>query len=74
VPIVSLVDCLPRLFIINCSKPQSTLLAKIKIVPVQIKDGLFIVQQVVEKRITRGEKMHIIFIDLEKAYDSVPRN
>jgi hypothetical protein len=37
-------------------------------------DGLFTVQQVIKKRIARGEKTHMTFIDLKKAYDLVPKN
>lgn len=37
-------------------------------------DNLFTVQQLLEKKIARGEEVHIAFIDLLKAYDNVPRN
>jgi Reverse transcriptase (RNA-dependent DNA polymerase) len=36
-------------------------------------DNLFILQQLAEKRISIGEELHMAFIDLEKAYDTIPR-
>lgn len=36
-------------------------------------DNLFIIQQLTEKRRDKGEETHLAFIDLEKAYDSIPR-
>ena len=35
-------------------------------------DSLFTLKQVVEKRIARNMETHVVFIDLTKAYDSVP--
>lgn len=37
-------------------------------------DNLFVLQQVLEKMTAKGEEVHLAFIDLEKAYDSVPRS
>lgn len=37
-------------------------------------DGIYVVQQLIEKRTAIGEETHLAFIDLEKAYDSVPRS
>lgn len=37
-------------------------------------DNIFTLKQVIEKRVARNIDTHIIFIDLEKAYDSVPLN
>lgn len=36
-------------------------------------DNLFIIQQLIEKRNSRDEETHLALVDLEKAYDSVPR-
>ena len=35
-------------------------------------DGIFTVKQLVEKRLERGRSVHLTFVDLEKAYDTVP--
>lgn len=35
-------------------------------------DSLFTLKQVVEKRLDRGLQTHVVFVDLTKAYDSVP--
>lgn len=35
-------------------------------------DNLFSLKQISEKCIARGKELHVIFIDLKKAYDSVP--
>lgn len=35
-------------------------------------DNLFCIKQLIEKSLAHGSEMHIIFIDLKKAYDSVP--
>lgn len=35
-------------------------------------DNLFCIKQVVEKRSARDREVHLVFVDLEKAYDSVP--
>ena len=35
-------------------------------------DNLFVLQQILEKRISRNLSTHLIFVDLEKAYDTVP--
>lgn len=35
-------------------------------------DNIFIVRQLIEKRVARNLSTHLIFVDLEKAYDSVP--
>lgn len=37
-------------------------------------DNIFVLQQLVEKRIERNMTTHLMFVDLEKAYDSVPIN
>jgi hypothetical protein len=37
-------------------------------------DNLFVLQQLTEKQATVGEETHLALIDLEKAYDSIPRN
>lgn len=37
-------------------------------------DNLFTLQQIVEKKISTGEEIHLAFIDLEKAYDSIPQS
>lgn len=36
-------------------------------------DNLFTLQQIIAKRNSTGQDTHLAFIDLEKAYDSVPR-
>jgi hypothetical protein len=36
-------------------------------------DNLFILQQILEKRIGVNEETHLALVVLEKAYDSVPR-
>ncbi|XP_063929530.1 uncharacterized protein LOC135141885 [Zophobas morio] len=35
-------------------------------------DNIFVLQQIIEKRTSRNLPTHIVFIDLEKAYDTVP--
>lgn len=35
-------------------------------------DNVFVLQQILEKRISRNLSTHLVFIDLEKAYDTVP--
>lgn len=35
-------------------------------------DNLFCLKQIIEKRLERGRDVHLLFIDLTKAYDSVP--
>jgi hypothetical protein len=35
-------------------------------------DNIFMIKQVIEKQRTRNRDTHLIFIDLEKAYDTVP--
>lgn len=37
-------------------------------------DNLFTLQQLIEKKKTRDQEVHITFVDLKKAYDNVPRN
>lgn len=37
-------------------------------------DNLFVLQQVMEKKIAVDQEVHLAFIDLEKAYDSIPRS
>ena len=36
-------------------------------------DNIFSLKQIVEKRLSRSQESHIVFIDLKKAYDSVPQ-
>ena len=36
-------------------------------------DAIFVTRQITEKYIAKGKKLHWIFIDLEKAFDRVPR-
>lgn len=36
-------------------------------------DNLFILQQLIAKSIALGSEVHLAFVDLEKAYDTVPR-
>lgn len=36
-------------------------------------DNLFALQQISKKKISAGQELHMALIDLEKAYDSVPR-
>lgn len=35
-------------------------------------DNIFVLQQIMEKRMARNLATHLVFIDLEKAYDNVP--
>ena len=35
-------------------------------------DHLFCLTQLIEKRMTVGQELHLVFVDLKKAYDSVP--
>ena len=35
-------------------------------------DHLFCVTQIIEKRLAVGQELHLVFVDLQKAYDSVP--
>lgn len=35
-------------------------------------DHLFTVMQVIDKRLAINQEVHLLFIDLRKAYDSVP--
>src|SRR5699024_4747353 len=39
-----------------------------------IQDHIFTVEQVVEKVVTQGRDIYLGFIDMEKAFDNVPRN
>ena len=36
-------------------------------------DMIFVARQLVEKARERGESLYVLFVDLRKAYDSVPR-
>ena len=35
-------------------------------------DHLFCITQVIEKKMAVGQELHLVFVDLQKAYDSVP--
>jgi len=35
-------------------------------------DNIFCLKQIIEKRISVGREIHIVFVDLRKAFDSVP--
>ncbi|XP_049809026.1 uncharacterized protein LOC126252198 [Schistocerca nitens] len=35
-------------------------------------DHIFCLQQIIEKKMVRAQPIHLVFIDIEKAYDSVP--
>lgn len=37
-------------------------------------DHIFTIRQMMERMLTKGKEIHFIFIDLEKAYDTVPVN
>lgn len=37
-------------------------------------DHIFSIRQLIEKRITFQQPLHLVFVDLEKAYDNVPWN
>lgn len=37
-------------------------------------DNIFVIRQIAEKMMAKGKEVHMAFIDLEKAYDSVPIN
>jgi hypothetical protein len=37
-----------------------------------IKDKIFTIKQLIEKRKANNVETHLVFIDLEKAYDTVP--
>lgn len=37
-------------------------------------DGVFTLKNLIEKRTERGRAVHLIFVDLQKAYDTVPLN
>lgn len=37
-------------------------------------DGVFTLKNLIEKRVERGREVHLVFVDLQKAYDTVPLN
>ena len=37
-------------------------------------DGVFTIKNVIDKKIERGGSVHMAFVDLQKAYDTVPLN
>lgn len=37
-------------------------------------DHLFCITQVIEKKMAYGQELHLLYVDLPKAYDSVPLN
>ena len=38
------------------------------------QDLIFTFRQIMEKKIEYGKELHVCFVDLEKAFDRVPRN
>jgi len=35
-------------------------------------DNTFVLKQLIEKQLSVGKEVHLLFVDLEKAYDNIP--
>jgi hypothetical protein len=36
-----------------------------------MQDNAFVLKQLIEKKLSKGKEVHLLFIDLEKAYDNI---